>query len=209
MLNVCEMFRSLQGEGVMIGLPTYFVRLTGCNLACRWCDTKYSNEEEGESMSVDDIIDIVKDDRIICITGGEPLLQDDVYELMERLLQMDKVIVLETNGSIDLSKVPKHKDLMISMDVKCPSSEMEDSIHMPNIALLKPTDQLKFVIGNGDDLEYSLEFMASNKADCNIVFCPVGGMDIEPLAEEVVERRLDVRVLPQLHKIIWGNKRSV
>ena len=192
----------------MIGSLTYFVRSTGCNLSCSWCDTKYSNEEEGTEMSVDEILDIVRDDRNICITGGEPLLQDDVYELMEELLKMGKRIVLETNGSVLLSKVPQDSQLIISMDIKCPSSGMDDRMNMSNLALLKPTDQLKFVVENKNDLEYAISIIEKG-VDCNVIISPVGGMDIEPLADEMVERRLDVRVLPQLHKMIWGNKRSV
>ena len=206
-MKICEMFRSIQGEGLMIGSLTYFVRLSGCNLSCRWCDTKYSREESSE-MSVKEILKIVKEDKNICITGGEPLLQDDVYKLMDELLKMDKNIVLETNGSIDIAKVPKDPRLMISMDIKCPSSGMEKEMLMKNLNELKSTDQLKFVIENGEDFEYAVSFM-NESIKCGIIVCPVGGMDIEPLAEEVIERRLNVRVLPQLHKMIWGNKRSV
>ena len=192
----------------MIGALTYFVRLTGCNLSCSWCDTSYSNEEEGTETSVSEILELVKNDRNICITGGEPLLQDDVYELMEELLKRGKTIVLETNGSISLSRVPKDPDLMISMDIKCPSSGMEDKMDMSNLAILKPTDQLKFVVEDKNDLEYAISVIEKG-VDCNVIISPVGGMDIGPLADEIVERKLDVRVLPQLHKIIWGNRRSV
>jgi len=207
-MRVCEHFRSIQGEGLMIGSLTYFIRLTGCNLSCSWCDTKYSNEEEGTETPVKNIMDVVKDDQNVCITGGEPLLQNDVYELMEELLKRGKTTVLETNGSVSLSKVPKDPKLIISMDIKCPSSGMEDKMDMSNIALLKPTDQLKFVVENKKDLEYAISIIEKG-VDCNIIISPVGGMDIEPLADEIVRRRLNVRVLPQLHKIIWGNKRSV
>lgn len=207
-MKICEMFRSIQGEGLTMGCLTYFIRTSGCNLSCIWCDTKYS-QEDGEEVSLDDILETVKDDRHICLTGGEPLLQEEIYELMEALLSRGKIIDLETNGSIDLSNVPKDPNLMISMDIKCPSSEMEERMLLSNIPLLKPTDQLKFVIGEEGDFEYALNFLEENEVNCNVIFCPVGGMDIEPLAEEVIERRLDVRVLPQLHKMIWGNKRSV
>jgi 7-carboxy-7-deazaguanine synthase len=151
----------------------------------------------------------VKNERNICVTGGEPLLQKDVYELLNSLLKEGKNIVLETNGSIDISKVPADKNLMISMDIKCPSSSMSEKMNMSNIQHLKPTDQLKFIIGDGSDLEYAVSFIESYDIRCNIIFSPVGGMDIEPLTEEVVDRNLNVRVLPQLHKLIWGNKRSV
>ena len=207
-MRICESFRSIQGEGLMIGSLTYFVRLAGCNLSCSWCDTKYSNEEEGTEMSIDEIADLVKDDRNICITGGEPLLQDDVYPLMEELLRKGKTIVLETNGSVSLSKVPRDPRMIISMDIKCPSSGMQSRMDMSNLQILKQTDQLKFVVADRKDLEYAVSIIQKG-VDCNVIISPVGGMDIGPLADEVVERRLDVRVLPQLHKIIWGNKRSV
>jgi 7-carboxy-7-deazaguanine synthase len=207
-MRICEMFRSVQGEGLMIGAVTFFIRSVGCNLSCDWCDTRYSREG-GEEMSVQRIRDCAKNERNICITGGEPLLQDDVYELLNALLDDGKNIVLETNGSVDISKVPAHKDLMISMDIKCPSSGMSEMMNLSNIQYLKPTDQLKFVISDGSDLEYAVSFIGSHDIPCNIIFSPLGGMDIEPLTEEAVERGLNVRVLPQLHKLIWGNKRSV
>jgi len=207
-MKICEMFRSIQGEGVTTGSVTYFIRSVGCNLACEWCDTKYSRAG-GDEMSVAEITERVKDERNVCVTGGEPLLQDDIYELLDSLLGSGKKIVLETNGSVDISGVPKNKDLMISMDIKCPSSGMSDKMIGSNLKLLKKTDQLKFVIADGSDLEYAIDIVNSRKIKCDIVFTPVGGMDIEPLAEEVIERNLNVRVLPQLHKMIWGNRRGV
>jgi Organic radical activating enzymes len=207
-MRICESFRSIQGEGLMIGSLTYFVRLTGCNLSCSWCDTTYSNSEEGTEVTVNEILELVKDEHNICITGGEPLLQEDVHELMEKLLEKGKNMVLETNGSVSLSKVPKDPRLIISMDIKCPSSKMEGRMDMSNLKILKPTDQLKFVVADRNDLEYAIS-MIEKGIDCNIIISPVGGMDIGPLADEIVRRKLNVRVLPQLHKMIWGNKRSV
>jgi len=206
-MRICEMFRSIQGEGVMMGSVTFFIRTAGCNLSCSWCDTGYS-DEGGEELSVETITERVKDERNVCITGGEPLLQDDVYDLMDALLKEGKKIVLETNGSVDISKVPVNEDIVISMDIKCPSSGMSDNMMISNIGYLKSTDQLKFVISDGFDMEYAESFISS-EIKCNIIFTPVGGMDIRPLAEEVLKRRMNVRVLPQLHKIIWGNKRAV
>jgi 7-carboxy-7-deazaguanine synthase len=207
-MRICEMFRSIQGEGTAIGRVTFFIRSVGCNLSCDWCDTRYSRDG-GYEMSVHEITARAKDERNICVTGGEPLLQDDIYELLGALLGSGKRIVLETNGSVDISDVPASGDLMISMDIKCPSSGMSDRMIESNIRYLKPTDQLKFVIADGSDLEYAVSFLDSHDIGCDVIFSPVGGMDIEPLAEEAIERGLDVRVLPQLHKIIWGNKRSV
>lgn len=207
-MMICETFRSLQGEGKRIGALTFFIRTVGCNLDCSWCDTKYSMEN-GTEMSVDDLCQMVKDDREVCLTGGEPLLQKDALELIDRLSSEGKIVVIETNGSIDVGNIPDRENIVISMDIKCPSSGMSDRMDFDNIALLKGKDQLKFVISDGRDLEYAISVYDKYRPVCEVIFSPVGGMDIEPLAEEIVERRLNVRVLPQLHKIIWGNQRGV
>ena len=207
-MRICEMFRSVQGEGSTIGTVTYFIRSSGCNLSCAWCDTKYSSSG-GDELSVDEIMKLVRNEKNICVTGGEPLLQSDIYDLLAALLAGGKKIVLETNGSVDISDVPKNESLMISMDIKCPSSDMSDKMLLSNLDHLKVTDQLKFVISDGSDLEYAVEFINDHEPICSVIFTPVGGMDIEPLAEEVIERGMNVRVLPQLHKIIWGEKRGV
>ena len=207
-MKICETFKSIQGEGLMIGALTFFIRTAGCNLNCSWCDTQYS-KSVGRDVSVDEIVNEVGDCRNVCITGGEPLLQEAVYELMDKLLMKGKRIVLETNGSMNISKVCKSPNLIISMDIKCPSSGMEEEMMLSNMRLLKATDQLKFVVSNGGDFEYALLLLKEKPVESTIIFSPVGGMDIEPLAEEIVERNLDVRVLPQLHKMIWGNKRGV
>ena len=207
-MKICETFRSIQGEGVRMGEVTFFIRSVGCNLSCEWCDTRYSRDG-GNEMTVPEITELAKDERSICITGGEPLLQNDIFDLLNALLDEKKRIVLETNGSVDISNVPVSENLMISMDIKCPSSGMSGMMIGENINHLKPTDQLKFVIADRDDLEFALSFIDSHDIPCTIIFTPVGGMDIRPLAEEVIEKRLNVKVLPQLHKIIWGDKRGV
>ena len=208
-MKVCEAFRSLQGEGKKIGVPTYFIRAVGCNLKCSWCDTQYATSEKGEDMSVDEIMELVKDDSDICLTGGEPLLQPDAIELIGKLAKAGKTVVIETNGSISLKDVPDSDNIIISMDIKCPCSGMQDRMDFSNISKLKKKDQLKFVISDGVDLEYAVGILEKYKPECEVIFTPVGGMDIEPLAEEVLERRINARVLPQLHKIIWGNRRAV
>ena len=207
-MRVCETFRSLQGEGKKIGVPTYFIRTVGCNLQCLWCDTQYASSEEGRELSVDEIMDLVKDEKDVCLTGGEPMLQKDTPELLRRLSEAGKTVVLETNGSISVRDVV-YDNVIISMDIKCPYSGMHEKMDFDNIAFLKEKDQLKFVISDGADLEYAVGILERYLPKCEVIFTPVGGMDIEPLAEEVVERRIDARVLPQLHKIIWGNKRAV
>ena len=207
-MKICEYFRSIQGEGITIGLPTYFIRTTGCNLRCVWCDTKYALEG-GMEASVDEIMDMVDDTENVCITGGEPLLQNDMPVLLDRLLKVGKRIVIETNGSVDVSWIPKDDRIIVSMDIKCPSSGMAGKSLISNLGHLGKKDQLKFVIGDYADLNYAVGFLRENTTDANVIFCSVGGMDLLPIAEEVISRKLNVRVLPQLHKIIWGDKRSV
>jgi 7-carboxy-7-deazaguanine synthase len=208
-MRICEHFRSLQGEGLLIGVPTYFIRTAGCNLDCSWCDTVYAREEPGIEFSAGEVMELVGDAADVCVTGGEPLLQEDMPELLERLLESGRRVVLETNGSVDLSGVPDHPRLIISMDIKCPSSGMEARMHLPNLRMLTAKDQLKFVIADKQDLYHAIRFLEENATAANVIFTPAGGTDLESLADEVVMRRLDVRVLPQLHKVIWGERRSV
>jgi len=207
-MRICEYFRSIQGEGLMIGVPTYFIRTAGCNLRCEWCDTTYALDG-GIETAVDEIMEMVDDTENVCVTGGEPMLQEDMPELLDRLLKAGKRIVVETNGSMDISKIPKDERVIVSLDVKCPSSGMSGRNLLSNLEHIGKKDQLKFVIGDKVDLNYAIRFIRENPVGTNIIFCPVGGMDLLPIVEEVVRRKLNVRVLPQLHKIIWGDKRSV
>ena len=208
-MRICEIFRSIQGEGLTMGVPTVFVRTVGCNLDCSWCDTKYSFTG-GTEMSVPEIMDRIGTCKTVCVTGGEPMLQKDIYELFDALLKAGKKIVLETNGSVDLKDVPKDPLMMISMDIKCPSSGMTDRMMDSNIPLLSMKDQLKFVIKDQTDLEFAERYLNDHDVRTNVIFGPVGGTDkLEWLVGEVLERDIDARVLPQLHKIIWGDKKGV
>ncbi|MDR1690825.1 MAG: radical SAM protein [Candidatus Methanoplasma sp.] len=207
-MKICEYFRSIQGEGLMIGVPTYFIRTAGCNLRCEWCDTTYA-QEGGIDAAIDEIMEMVDDTENVCITGGEPLLQKDLPELLDRLLDKNKKVVIETNGSMDISWIPKDERVLVSLDIKCPSSGMSEKNRLSNLEHMGKKDQLKFIIGDRIDLAYAIRFLRENPVDTNVIFSPVGGMDLLPIAEEVVQRKLNVRVLPQLHKIIWGDKRSV
>ena len=138
------------------------------------------------------------------------MLQKDIYELFDALLKAGKKIVLETNGSVDLKDVPKDPLMMISMDIKCPSSGMTDRMLDSNIPLLSMKDQLKFVIKDQTDLEFAERYLNDHDVRTNVIFGPVGGTDkLEWLVGEVLERDIDARVLPQLHKIIWGDKKGV
>ena len=208
-MKICEIFRSIQGEGLTMGVPTVFVRTVGCNLDCAWCDTKYSFTG-GTEMTIPEIIEKVGSCRTVCVTGGEPMIQKDIYQLLDALVEADKFIVLETNGAVDLKDVPDDPHIMISMDIKCPSSGMSDRMIDSNIELLKKKDQLKFVIQDQNDFDYAVKYLKDHPADTNVIFGPVGGTDkLEWLVEEVLKNDLDARVLPQLHKIIWGDKRGV
>ncbi len=209
MMRICEIFNSIQGEGLTMGAPTVFVRTVGCNLRCSWCDTGYSFEG-GEEMPVDDIVARVGDCYRVCLTGGEPMLQHESLELIWKLVQKGIQVVLETNGSVDLSCVPNHPLVMISMDIKCPSSGMTDRMCLSNIDILSEKDQLKFVIKDDEDLDFAVDFVKAHDIKCPVIFGPVGGTDrLEHLVDRVLQEKLDIRVLPQLHKIIWGDRKGV
>lgn len=209
MMRICEIFHSIQGEGLMMGVPTTFVRTVGCNLRCEWCDTQYSMDG-GEEMSLDAIMERIGDVKHVCVTGGEPMLQPEMPELLRRLVSEGKQVVLETNGSVDLSDVPKDPLMLISMDIKCPSSGMTDRMLYSNLSLLSRKDQLKFIVRDDDDFDFALDVLKRYPVDTNVIFGPVGGtVKLEWLVDMVLESGVDARVLPQLHKIIWGDKRAV
>lgn len=208
-MRICEIFHSIQGEGLMMGVPTTFVRTVGCNLRCEWCDTQYSMDG-GEEMSLDAIMERIGDVKHVCVTGGEPMLQPEMPELLRRLVFAGKQVVLETNGSVDLSDVPSDPLMLISMDIKCPSSGMTDRMLYSNLSLLSRKDQLKFIVRDDDDFDFALDVLKRYPVDINIIFGPVGGtVKLEWLVDKVLESGVDARVLPQLHKIIWGDKRAV
>ena len=207
-MKICEMFRSIQGEGKLIGVPTYFIRSIGCNLDCAWCDTKYSFDG-GTEMSVDEIVESAKDERNVCLTGGEPMIQKEFPELLDKLLAAGKHVTIETNGSVSIKDLPDSENILVSMDIKCPSSKMAERMDWNNLALLKPKDQLKFVLADEGDFEFAVDIVKRYNPNTEIIFSPVGGLEVRPIAERVVESGLNVRVLLQLHKIIWGNMKGV
>ena len=208
-MRICEIFHSIQGEGLMMGVPTTFVRTVGCNLRCEWCDTQYSMDG-GEEMSLDAIMERIGDVKHVCVTGGEPMLQPEMPELLRRLVSAGKQVVLETNGSVDLSDVPRDPLMLISMDIKCPSSGMTDRMLYSNLSLLSRKDQLKFIVRDDEDFDFALEVLKMYPVDTNVIFGPVGGtVKLEWLVERVLGSGIDARGLPQLHKIIWGDKRAV
>jgi 7-carboxy-7-deazaguanine synthase len=208
-MRICEIFRSIQGEGLMMGIPTTFVRTVGCNLRCSWCDTQYSMSG-GTEMTLDEIMESVGDSKHVCVTGGEPMIQPEMPELLRRMVAAGIQIVLETNGAADLSQVPEDPLILISMDVKCPSSGMSEWMLPGNLRFLSKKDQIKFVVKDDADFDYAVNYLRENPVDSNLIFGPVGGTGkLEWLVSRVLDSGLDARVLPQLHKIIWGDRRSV
>lgn len=204
-MKINEIFKSIQGESSFAGIPTVFVRLTGCNLRCQWCDTKYAYDE-GVDLTVDDVIDKIADLGLksVEVTGGEPLLQKEVYELMDRLLDVGYKVFIETNGSIDLGRVDKR--VIKIVDIKCPGSGESDQMYFNNLNYLLKTDEVKFVIKDRGDYEWSKGVIKRFELleKCSILMSPVLG-DIEPseLAEWILEDNLNVRLQIQLHKLIW------
>lgn len=206
MLKVNEIYFSIQGESSKTGLPCVFVRLTYCNLRCSYCDTEYAFYE-GKDLSVNEIISEVKgyQCKLVEITGGEPLVQmDECLELMKVLCDEGFEVMIETGGSLPIKEIDKR--VMIIMDLKCPSSGMEKKNHYENIEFLKPADEIKFVIGDRDDYEWSKEqinkYSLTDK--CEVLLSVVFGK-LEPvtLVNWIIEDKLDVRYQLQMHKYIW------
>ena len=162
-MNINEIFYSIQGEGKWVGLPNIFIRVAGCNLRCSYCDTKYAYDD-GKEMSIDEIVNHIGNYpcKYVCITGGEPLLQHETLDLINAILKRNYRISLETNGSINIENIVNKKSLMISLDVKCPSSNMHEKMHLENIPLLKKDDQLKIIIQNKEDYDYAKKIIQND-----------------------------------------------
>ena len=207
MLTVNEIFHSIQGESTHVGRPCVFVRLTACDLRCAWCDTPYAFTE-GHRMSVDDVLARVAgfECAVVEITGGEPLLQRDVYPLMAGLLVAGHTVMLETGGHISVEEVPP--GVIKVMDVKCPGSGESEKNCWENMARLAPHDEVKFVIRDRADYDYAKQVIArySLAGRCAaVLFSPVhGALAPKDLAAWILEDRLTVRLQLQIHKYIWG-----
>ncbi len=206
MLTVNEIFHSIQGESTHAGRPCVFVRLTACDLRCSWCDTAYAFTE-GQKMTLDEVLDRVRayDCGVVEITGGEPLLQKEVYPLMDRLLEEGRTVMIETGGHLSVDRVPEAVVRII--DVKCPGSGEAAKMHWPNLEKLRSSDEVKFVIKDRADYEYAREITARHQltSRCAAVhFSPVHGvLDAKRLAEWILADRLPVRLQLQAHKYIW------
>jgi 7-carboxy-7-deazaguanine synthase len=207
MLTINEIFHSIQGESTYAGRPCVFVRLTACDLRCRWCDTPYAFHE-GRKMSVDDVVaDIeARGCSTVEVTGGEPLLQPDVYPLMQRLLDAGKTVLVETGGHRSIADVPA--GVIRIMDVKCPGSGESDQNDWSNFARLTPADEVKFVLADRRDYEYARDILQREQLASRVnavLLSPVHGeLDPKLLSEWVIADRLEVRVQLQVHKYIWS-----
>ena len=207
MLTVNEIFYSIQGESTFAGEPCVFVRLTACDLRCSWCDTAYAFYE-GRKMSIDDVLAEVEafDCDLVEVTGGEPLLQAEVYPLMRRLLDSGKTVLVETGGHRSIEHVPE--GVVRIMDVKCPGSSEADKMDWSNLERLTPADQVKFVIKDRADYEFARDLVireARLSRVAAVLFSPVHGvLDPRSLAEWILADRLAVRLQLQAHKYLWS-----
>jgi 7-carboxy-7-deazaguanine synthase len=204
-MKINEIYKSIQGESSYAGLPCVFVRLTYCNLRCSYCDTEYAFYE-GKDMTVDEVFEAVKhyECSLVEITGGEPLLQKEVFALMDHLIGSGHTVLLETSGSLDIGQV--NPRVIKIMDLKCPSSGECDRNLFSNLDKLQPNDEIKFVIGTREDYLWSKEMMAKHRlADrFPILFSTVfGQLPPRQLVEWILEDKLNVRFQLQMHKYIW------
>jgi 7-carboxy-7-deazaguanine synthase len=208
-MKVCEIFASIQGESSYAGLPCVFVRMSGCNLRCSYCDTSYAYEE-GAEMSEDAILDAVRGHGIhlVEITGGEPLLQEEVFNLILRLLNLGFAVLIETNGTVEISGVDERA--VIIMDVKTPGSGMSDKIMTENFEFLKKGDELKFVITSAEDYHWAVSMISDYglAEKCIILLSPAfGAVAPSELSQWIIRDRLPVRFNLQLHKYIYPHNR--
>lgn len=210
-LDVAELFRSIQGESTYSGRPCLFVRLAGCNLSCSYCDTPYARKKIADtpSMSLQEIFKWVDrwNDPLVCITGGEPLLQEATLGLLSKLLKQNKKVLLETNGSLDLSQVPK--EVVKIVDVKCPGSGMEAHNRYENLAMLTPHDQVKFVISSQQDFQFAAQIVDGHGLENGphvLVSAAAPHLSPKQLAQWLLDSGRPWRLQLQLHKILWPDQ---
>ncbi len=204
-MRITEIFFSIQGESSFSGLPCVFIRTTGCNLRCTWCDTEYSFYG-GVEMTLDEIMARVESYgcKLVELTGGEPMLQKEIFALCDRLLAQGYTLLMETGGSLDLSQLDSR--VIKIMDLKCPGSGEADKNYWPNLAVLKPHDQIKFVIKDRRDYEWSVAIMCEHRLAerFQILFSPVFNvLNYRTLAEWMLADHVPARFQVQLHKYIW------
>jgi 7-carboxy-7-deazaguanine synthase len=212
-LNVNEIFYSIQGESSFSGIPCIFIRLTGCNLRCSYCDTRYACDE-GTVLSLDEVLRRIAlfPCSLVEVTGGEPLLQQNTPKLLRILLHLGYKVLVETNGSMNIEAIDKRCIRIV--DIKCPSSGEADMNDLGNLKRLTGKDELKFVIGCRSDYEFAKDLVLSPEI-MNLkikppLFSPVmNKLKPKRLAAWILEDHLNVRLQVQLHKVIWGNRRGV
>lgn len=205
-MRIIEVFHSLQGEGPFTGERTTFVRTARCNLRCRWCDTTYSFGPGKERTLPSLLREVVRNrTKHVCLTGGEPLLQREALEFVRRLSDRGVSTVIETGGSLDVGPFVGIPGVHLSVDVKCPSSGMQARNHWENLPRLGPGDTVKFVIQDRPDYLYAKRVVRRYRGPATIVFQPVWGTDAGRLADWVLGDRLNVRVMLQEHKLLWGD----
>lgn len=204
-MRVTEIFHSIQGESTHAGRVCVFVRLAGCNLRCRWCDSEYTFTG-GERMSVEEVLERVRryGTKLVEVTGGEPLAQGEAFELIARLCEERFEVLIETSGSIDVSPVDQRAVLIL--DVKCPGSGEESKNRWENLEHLKPNDEIKFVIAGRDDYDWARRIIEERRLDrWTVLFSAVWGeLEMKSLAEWMLADRVPARLQTQLHKHIWG-----
>src|SRR5262245_56985727 len=203
---ITEIFKSIQGESTYAGLPCSFVRTTGCNLRCVWCDTEYAFHG-GNEMTVSQVLAAIEPHKckLVELTGGEPLLQPDIPELATELLRRNHTVLVETGGALDIRVLPP--DVIKILDVKCPDSGMMGQMNWDNLDHLGPADEIKFVINSRSDYDWSVNVVRDRKLnEKNVVlFSPVyRKLAPETLAEWILEDHVPVRFQIQLHKVLWG-----
>ena len=209
-LRLTEIFHSLQGEASRAGLPTVFVRLTGCPLRCVWCDTTYSFTG-GEPATVASVLAEVAQYpvRQVCVTGGEPLAQEECLPLLSALCDAGYDVSLETSGALDIAAVDPRVARI--MDLKAPDSGESDKNRWENLAFLTPRDEIKIVVASRADYEWAREAIRTHKLDaiCPVLLSPAAGLvDATALADWILADGLDVRFQMQLHKLLWGNAKG-
>ena len=207
-MKISEIFTSIQGESSFAGLPCTFIRLTGCNLRCQYCDTTYAFEG-GVELDLEQIVSRVRESGIPLteLTGGEPLLQEESYILSSRLLNEGYTVLLETNGSLSLDRVDSR--VVKIMDMKCPGSGMSDRMDFTNMKYLSRTDEVKFVIGDRADFDWALNIIDDYTLlqTCKVVISPLQSkLEAQTAARWILEEKLLVRLQLQLQKIIWPTK---
>jgi 7-carboxy-7-deazaguanine synthase len=207
-LLVNEIFYSIQGESSFAGSPCVFIRLTGCNLRCSYCDTTYAYDE-GKKYFIEAVVKKVRDYqcKLVEVTGGEPLIQEGVYRLLDRLIESGYQVLIETNGSMPIARI--NPQCIKIVDIKCPGSGMSDKMDWKNLKKLSPRDEVKFVIGDRKDYTWSVEMISQEGLEKNLIyFSPVfGRLKPERLAKWILEDRLPVRLQLQWHKHIWPHRK--